>query len=407
VRGPLQATVSASGTVSPVSQVSVGSQISGQIRDLYADFNSEVKAGQLIAQIDPATYEYRVRSAEADVEAARASVLTALATAQVARAGVSRAQTDSAEAVRMHERNLKLMAQGFIAQSEADRTRAALASAQEALKGAQAQQAVAEAQVSTAQATVAQREAMLAQARVDLGRTRIVSPVSGMVIKRAVERGQTVAASLQAPEMFVIAQNLSDMQVEASIDEADVGRIRRGQKASFTVDAFPGDTFEGEVRQVRKAALNVANVVTYVGVVRFQNTSGRLLPGMTANVRIVTDERADVLKVPNAALRVRLPAVEPPASPGPPRPASAVDSAPGADAGVSGTPGRVYVPAESGPPRAVRVRLGLSDGSHTELLPTPDAPEADGLNEGALVVTGVGGGSGIKPAPGGGPRPLF
>jgi hypothetical protein len=173
---------------------------------------------------------------------------------------------------------------------------------------------VSEAQIKSAQAGVAQREAALAQARIDLARTRITSPVNGIVIKRAIEKGQTVAASLQSPELFVIAQNLQDMQVDASIDESDVGRIRTGQKATFTVDAFPGQTFEGTVRQVRKAAQNVANVVTYVAVVGFSNTGGRLLPGMTANVRLITDQRESVLKVPNAALRVRIAGVEPAAT---------------------------------------------------------------------------------------------
>jgi len=310
-RGALQATVSASGTVNPVTQVSVSSQISGQVRQVLADFNAEVKAGQLIAEIDPETYEYRVRSAQADVDAARANVLTAQANAAASRAAISRAQTDVAEAQRIHDRNLQLVDRGFIAQSEADRTRAALASSQELLKSAQAQLGVTEAQIKTAQASVAQKEAVLAQARVDLGRTQIKSPVNGIVIKRTVERGQTVAASLQAPELFVIAQNLSDMQVDASIDEADVGRIRTGQKASFTVDAFPGQTFEGKVSLVRKAGQNVSNVVTYIAVIAFANPSGKLLPGMTANVRVVTDVRDDVLKVPNAALRMRLPGVEP------------------------------------------------------------------------------------------------
>ena len=310
-RGALQATVSASGTVNPVTQVSVSSQISGQVRQVLADFNAEVKAGQLIAEIDPETYEYRVRSAQADVDAARANVLTAQANAAASRAAISRAQTDLAEAQRIHDRNLQLVDRGFIAQSEADRTRAALASSQELLKSAQAQQGVTEAQIKTAQASVAQKEAVLAQARVDLGRTQIKSPVNGIVIKRTVERGQTVAASLQAPELFVIAQNLSDMQVDASIDEADVGRIRTGQKASFTVDAFPGQTFEGKVSLVRKAGQNVSNVVTYIAVIAFANPSGKLLPGMTANVRVVTDVRDDVLKVPNAALRMRLPGIEP------------------------------------------------------------------------------------------------
>jgi len=305
-RGKLQATVSATGAVNPVKQVSVGSQISGQVREVYVDFNSEVKAGQLIAEIDAQTFEYRLRSASADLDAAQAAVAIAQANAASARANVSRAQTELAEARRAHERNLSLVAQGFIAQSEADRTRAALAASEEGLKAVQALQGVSEAQIRSAQANVKQREAAVAQARVDLSRTRITSPVDGIVIKRTIERGQTVAASLQAPELFVIAQNLSDMQVDASIDEADVGRIRPGQKVSFTVDAFPGRSFDGEVKQVRKAATNVSNVVTYVAVVSFANTNSRLLPGMTANVRIVTESRDNVLKVPNAALRVRL-----------------------------------------------------------------------------------------------------
>lgn len=501
-RGALMATVSASGNVNPVSQVSVSSQISGQIKELFADFNSEVKAGQLIAQIDPATYEYRVRSAEADLDAAQANVLTAQANATVARAAVSRAQTDLAEARRIHERNLRLIDQGFIAQSEADRTRAAVATAEEALKGAQAQVGVTEAQIKTAQATVAQRGALVAQAKVDLGRTRIVSPVGGIVIKRAVEQGQTVAASLQAPEMFVIAQNLSDMQVDASIDEADVGRIRSGQKASFTVDAFPGQTFEGDVRQVRKAAQNVANVVTYIAVVGFQNSSGRLLPGMTANVRIVTDQRDNVLKVPNAALRVRVPGVEPekraenpdqtsaggqkdvkndappaaaPAAPGGGNPATefrnklvaelkldaaqtekvdalyaearprfmalrdlSADERPKAreritadirarigdlltpeqkpkyaalvaeSAGRQTTRGRIHLLGADNKPKAYDVRLGISDGSATELLVRPGSPEADALTEGATVITGLPTSASAAPKPAaGGPRPPF
>ena len=313
-RGNLQATVSASGAVNPVTQVSVGTQVSGQIRELYVDFNSEVKAGQLIAQIDPETFEYRLRSSQADLDAARASVLTAQATAAASRAQVSRAQVDLDEARRDFERKQSLVEKQFVAQSEADRARALVNTTSETLKATQAQLGVTEAQIKTATANVAQREAGLAQARVDLARTRITSPVNGIVIKRAIEKGQTVAASLQSPELFVIAQNLSDMQVDASVDESDVGRIRTGQRATFTVDAFPGQTFEGSVRQVRKAAQTIANVVTYVAVVGFSNEGGRLLPGMTANVRVVTDARDNVLRVPNAALRVRIAGVEPPAA---------------------------------------------------------------------------------------------
>ena len=313
-RGSLQATVSASGAVNPVTQVSVGTQVSGQIKDLLVDFNSEVKAGQLIAVIDPETFEYRVRSAQADVDAARAAVMTAQANASASRAAVSRAQVDLIEAQRDLERKQSLVEKQFIAQSEGDKARALVNTATETLKQMQAQAGVTEAQIKSAQANVAQREAALAQARIDLDRTRITSPVNGIVIKRAIEKGQTVAASLQAPELFVIAKNLRDMQVDASIDESDVGRIKTGQKATFTVDAFPGQTFEGEVRQVRKAAQTVANVVTYVAVVGFSNVGDRLLPGMTANVRVITDVRDNVLKVPNAALRVKIAGVEPAAA---------------------------------------------------------------------------------------------
>ena len=313
-RGSLQASVSASGQVNPVTQVSVGTQVSGQIKELYVDFNSEVKAGQLIALIDPETFEYRVRSAQADVDSARALVLTAQANVASSRAQVSRAKMDLTEAQRDLERQQMLVDKQFVTQSVADKARALAGTSSEAVKVAEAQLAVTNAQVKSAEATVAQRESTLAQARIDLTRTKITSPVNGIVIKRSIEKGQTVAASLQSPELFVIAQNLQDMQVDASIDESDVGRIRTGQKATFTVDAFAGQTFEGEVRQVRKAAQTVANVVTYVAVIGFSNTGGRLLPGMTANVRVVTEARENVLKVVNAALRMKIAGVEPAAA---------------------------------------------------------------------------------------------
>ena len=414
-RGPLQASVSASGTVNPVTQVSVGTQVSGQVRAVYVDFNTEVKAGQLIAEIDPQTFEYRLRSSQADLDASRAAVQIAVANAASSRANVSRVQSDLAEAQRTHERNISLVAQGFIAQSEADRTRAVMISAQESLKAVQALVGVSTAQIKSAQANVAQREAALAQARIDLSRTRITSPVDGIVIKRTVEKGQTVAASLQAPELFVIAQNLSDMQVDASVDEADVGRIQAGQKANFTVDAFPGQTFEGQVRQVRKAATNVSNVVTYVAVVGFANTSGRLLPGMTANVRVVTESREAVLKVPNAALRVRIAGVEPAPPPAGPndapvaavagRPAGATGGAPvGRPPGTRGpsSRGRLYLLNAEGQPVAYNVRLGVTDGTATEILMRPDGPNTQDLVEGATVITGVI--SSASPTRGSGPR---
>jgi len=337
-RGNLQATVSASGAVNPVTQVSVGTQISGQIKELYVDFNSEVRAGQLIALIDPETYEYRVRQAQADLDAANAAQLTQ-------QAGLSKAKVEADDAARDADRKKQLVDKQFIAQSEADKALAVARSLAETVK-------VVQAQIKSAIATVAQRDAALQQARIDLTRTKITSPVSGIVIKRAIEKGQTVAASLQSPELFVIAKNLRDMQVEASIDESDIGRIKSGLRATFTVDAFPGQTFEGTVNQVRKAAQNVANVVTYVAVVGFSNNDGRLLPGMTANVRVVTDLREGVLKIPNAALRVKITGVEPAT------PASGPSQAPAGAA--SSTSFHWITPAfaqQGGGPGAMRERL--------------------------------------------------
>ncbi|MFM1981063.1 MAG: hypothetical protein RLZ68_2328, partial [Pseudomonadota bacterium] len=349
-RGNLQATVAASGAVNPVALVTVGTQVSGQISELLVDFNSEVKAGQLLARIDPETFEYRVRSAQADVDATRAAVLTAQANTLSAQTQVSRAQVDLDEARRDFDRKQSLVEKQFIAQSEADKARALVNTSVEAVKAVQAQVGVAQAQVTSAQANVAQREAALAQARIDLARTRITSPVNGIVIKRAIENGQTVAASLQAPELFVIAKNLRDMQVDAAIDESDVGRLKLGQKATFTVDAFPGQTFEGEIRQVRKAATNVANVVTYVAVVGFNNADGRLLPGMTANVRVVTDQREAVLKVPNSALRLRIAGVEPEANATGSAPANPASAPATSDAaGWTWLSQAVAQPAQGGP----------------------------------------------------------
>ena len=290
-RGPLTAAVSATGTLNPVVSVQVGSQVSGQIKEILVDFNSTVKEGQLIARIDPETFQQKVRQAEADLDAARSAV-------NVQRAQQLQAKVNLMEAERDYERKKLLVEKNFISPAERDK-------AQTALDGAKAQALVAEAQAKNSEALVRQREAQLAQAKVDLDRTAIRSPVDGIVVKRSVDTGQTVAASLQAPELFIIARNLTDMQVDTSIDEADVGRVRLGQKATFTVDAFPGRTFEGEVKQVRKAAQVVSNVVTYTVIVSAANPQLNLLPGMTANVRIVSAQKDAVLKVPNAALRFK------------------------------------------------------------------------------------------------------
>lgn len=372
-KGPLTAAVAAAGTLNPVSAVQVGSQISGQLKEILVDFNSPVKASQLIARIDPETYQHKLRQAEADLEATRAAV-------SVQRAQQFQAQVNLAEAQRDFERKSMLVEKNFISPADRDK-------AKTTLDAARAQVQLTEAQVKNSEAVVRQREAQVAQARVDLGRTEIRSPVDGVVVKRSVEPGQTVAASLQAPELFVIARNLSDMQVETSIDEADVGRVRIGQKASFTVDAFPGRGFEGEVRQVRKAAIVVSNVVTYTVIVSAANPDLTLLPGMTANVRIATAYKDAVLKVANAALRFK-PDNSPKVSDGgtPPQ---------GAPQGRGKRQSRVWVVDEAGKPKAVPVQTGITDGTATEIVDSE-------LAEGAEVI--VGATTAAKPATPGGPR---
>lgn len=304
-KGGLTAAVSASGTINPVAIVSVGSQVSGQIKEVAVDFNSEVKAEQVIARIDPETFTYRMRQANADLDAARAQVLVQESQVSARRADITRSEVNLAEAKLDLSRKEQLVERNFISSAERDKARSVMRALEEDLRSARANLLVAQANVKNSQAIVKQRESALASSQVDLDRTVIRSPVDGVVIKRSIEPGQTVAASLQSPELFVIAKNLRDMQVDTAIDESDIGRIRVGQKASFTVDAFAGRTFEGTVQQIRKSAQNVANVVTYIVVVVFLNSDGVLLPGMTANVRIVTETRPDVLQVANSALRFR------------------------------------------------------------------------------------------------------
>jgi HlyD family secretion protein len=360
-RGPITASVSATGTLNAEVTVPVGSQVSGQVKELFADFNAEVRKGQLIARIDPETFEYRVRQAQADVDAARAQVLNAQAGVSAASAMVSRVSVNLAEARRDLDRKQQLVERNFISGAELDKARAVMDAAVEELRSARAQVEVAQAQTGSARAVVAQREAQLQQARVDLERTAIRAPVDGVVIKRSIDAGQTVAASLQSPELFVIARNLRDMQVETSIDEAEIGRIRVGQRATFTVDSYPGRSFSGEVRQVRKAALTVQNVVTYTVVVATPNPDLALIPGMTANVRVITDTRESVLKVPNAALRFRPPNWQEPPPGG--APAGAPAGAPKAGLGPWEWPGSVLSALREGLGALITPALAQSPGS--------------------------------------------
>lgn len=390
-RGPVASAVTASGTINPVISVQVGSQVSGQIKQLLVDFNSEVRTGQLIARIDPDIFETQVEQAQADLAVARANVATqhaallrAQADVESARANrvAAQAQTEKtraalADAQRDYDRKRRLAESGAetaasrdTALAMRDQTRAQLGAneAQElslaaSIRAAEAQVKTAEANIQTAEAQVLQKQAVLRHAQVNLDHTYIRAPVDGTVILRNVDVGQTVAASLQAPVLFTIAQDLRAMQVHTSVDEADVGVIKDGQDVRFTVDAYPGRTFEGVVEQVRKAPQVVQNVVTYDVVVSAPNPDLLLFPGLTANVRIVTATRDQAIRLPNAALRYR--------------------PSQGVRAERPGLPGegQVFVLDGEGKPRPVTLKLGISDGSVTEML-------AGDLQEGRQVIVG-------------------
>ena len=304
-RGPIQAVVVASGTLNAVTTVQVGSQISGQVKEIFADFNTPVKKDQVIARIDPATFELSVNRARADLDAANSAVAVARSALAAQQAELGRVRVQLADALRDLERKKSLVDKNYLSPAELDRARTLYDATREQQRAVEAQIQVNQAQIESAQASVKQRQALLQQAQVDLERTVIRAPVDGTVILRNIDAGQTVAASLQAPVLFTIAKDLRDMQVEAAIDEADVGRLRVGQAVGFTVDAFPRRNFAGEIRQVRKSPQTVQNVVSYVVVISAANPDLSLLPGMTANVRVVVDSRDSVLKIANAALRFR------------------------------------------------------------------------------------------------------
>ena len=383
-RGPLRAVVSSTGSLNAVIMVLVGSQVSGTIKELHADFNTVVRKGQVIARIDPALFEAAVAQARADLQAAQSMVRNQQAQVQQARSNVANAQAAFAEgraqtakalvavadARRTLARQSELFRRGLVAEAERDTAQAAHDAAlaqhesarahetalQEGIDAARAQQSVQEATLDTARQQVEQKAAALAEAQIHLDHTTIRSPVDGVVVNRAVDVGQTVAATLQAPTLFTIARDLTRMQAEASVDEADIGRIHRNTPVTFTVDAFPGETFAGEISQIRKAPQVAQNVVTYTVVVAVSNPDGKLLPGMTANVKFVTAEREDAVKVSNAALRFRPPDVE------------VVARAPEAPSRQRRpTTGRVWIVGRNGRPAAVTVTLGITDGAWTEI----------------------------------------
>jgi HlyD family secretion protein len=341
-RGELTQTVTATGTLNPVVNVTVGSQVSGRISKLYVDFNSPVKQGEILAEIDPSTYQATVEQVTADLANAKAN----LELQQV-----------------QFKRTSELFTNNLVSGSDYDIALAAL---------------------HQAEATLKIKQASLNNALVNLNYCKIVSPVDGVVISRAVELGQTVASSFNTPTIFQIANDLTRMQIDAAVAEADVGGVLEGQSVDFTVDAYPMRTFRGEVTQVRNSPTTVNNVVTYDAVIGVTNSDYKLKPGMTANVAIIVAQRENALKLPNAALRFQ-------------PPANAVvltnemvttaktNAATGKPRGKSNRSVRtVYVLTgdESAPAlKPTQVKTGITDGIYTEIL--------DGLNEGDKVVVGV------------------
>lgn len=358
-RGDIVQSVSATGTVNPVTTVLVGTQVSGKIKALHADYNSVVKKGDLIAEIDPALFQAAVDQAKANLDNAKATL--------------AKNQATLVDAQRTRDRYKDLLARHLVSQSDLDTSETAYLTAK--------------ATVDSSVTQIAQTQAALNQAQTNLFYTRILSPVDGTVISRNVDVGQTVAATFQTPTLFTIAVDLTKMQIDTSVDEADIGTIKEGEDADFTVDAFPEDTFHGTVFQVRNAATVVQNVVTYDVVVKVSNPDLKLRPGMTANVDIITSRARNVLRVPNAALRFVPPlpagAAARPAQAQAPAGAPAKPPAAGAPsvgASARGPRGPAVWILERGKPKRVPVKIGISDGNTTQLL------EGD-LKEGEPVIT--------------------
>jgi HlyD family secretion protein len=342
-RGPLQARVTASGSLSALVTVQVGSQVSGRIQELLVDFNTPVRKGQVIARIEPLLFQAAVEQAAANDSAAASNL--------------DKARFQLADAERQAQRMEALWDSRVVARADVDTVETNLG--------------VARAQKASAESTLRQTHAALHQARINLAYTRIVSPIDGVVISRNVDAGQTVAASFQSPTLFVIAEDLRKMQVDTSVAEADVGKLAAGMAAQFTVDAYPSEIFRGRIREVRNAPQTVQNVVTYDAVIDVDNGALKLKPGMTANVTVVHADRRDCLKIANAALRFR-PSGEL-AARRPPAPAAATPDA------------RTVWALRDGHPRPIAVRIGVTDGIATELL-------GDDVRPGDLLVTEMSGG---------------
>ncbi len=315
-KGPMEVLVSSTGKVHPVLIVDVGSQVSGQVSEVLVDYNSLVSKDEVIARLDPAPFEARLEVAEADLAQAKASVTMQNASLEQLKADLVGARAAFKELEQDLERQSSLLKREVVSQSIVDRAVASRDQSGARIDSLLAQQKRQRAQIRTTEAQVLSRAAGLRERKTELDNTVIRSPVNGVVINRAADPGQTVAASLQAPVLFTIAQDLREIHLEVSVDEADIGRVREGQKVRFTVDAYPERTYTGQVIQIRKQPVEVSNVVTYVIIVSTRNDDDTLLPGMTANVELVIGERADAIQVPSSALRFTPRGIEVPSAGG-------------------------------------------------------------------------------------------
>lgn len=304
-RGDIIFQVAATGTLQAVTTVQVGTQVSGTIAELFADFNSEVQKGQLLAKLDPALFRTQVEQQEANVLTAEATLNDTEANIAATKASLEKARVDVLDKQRKLKRQAELFNAELVPRDDYDTAQAALDASVAEQKAVEAQLTSAQARYKADQARLVQAQAVLQNARVNLEHTVIASPISGTIISRSVDRGQTVAASFSSPTLFTIAADLTKMQVNTNIDEADVGRIQTGMGTDFTVDAYPGETFHGTISQVRLAAAIVQNVVTYNAIIDVANPQLKLKPGMTANVKIMIERADGVLKIPNSALRFR------------------------------------------------------------------------------------------------------
>ena len=315
-KGPMEVLVSSTGKVHPVMIVDVGSQVSGQVSEVLVDYNSLVSKDEVIARLDPTPFEARLEVAEADLAQAKASVTMQNASLEQLKADLVGARAAFKELEQDLERQASLLKRKLVSQSIVDRAVASRDQSGARIDSLLAQQKRQRAQIRTTEAQVLSRAAGLRERKTELDNTVIRSPVNGVVINRAADPGQTVAASLQAPVLFTIAQDLREIHLEVSVDEADIGRVREGQKVRFTVDAYPERTYTGQVIQIRKQPVEVSNVVTYVIIVSTRNDDDTLLPGMTANVELVIGERADAIQVPSSALRFTPRGIEVPSAGG-------------------------------------------------------------------------------------------